>query len=269
MDTKRGEKAEYILQPNHVTNARYEYTLIQERIFTAIMYYLQDTIKDFIKYITPQQLELFKENKEDPTRIKLTIPLKHITRPSDYKSILPAAKKMIEIAISFPYETPAGIDVKILPLITDADRPYGGTRRSGEMMLTITREVAEILINVQKRGNVPVKYTRYVYQIAQNTASKYTSLLYKKIASWKFKGGFTISLKDLYKDICVQGIYQKDGKILYKEIKKNILEKAKNELYQKADCWFEYIENYEGRRVKSVTFKVITPELHSEARPSE
>ena len=37
--------AEYIIQPNHVTNARYEYTLLQERIFTAMMHYLQKPLE--------------------------------------------------------------------------------------------------------------------------------------------------------------------------------------------------------------------------------
>ena len=122
-------------------------TKLQEQIFTALMYYSQDVIKDFIKYITPQHLGLLKENEEDPMRIKLTIPLNHITRPSEYKKVLSAAKEMTEIIISFPYETPAGANIKMLPLIAAAEIPYGDTQRSGKIVLTITKEVAEILIN--------------------------------------------------------------------------------------------------------------------------
>lgn len=257
------ELAEYIIQPNIVTNARYEYTLIQERIFTAIMYYLQNPIEELIHHADAKQLSLFKENEEDPYQIKIAIPMNHITRPDDYDRILPQAKKMVETAIVFPYKDENGEDIAhIYPLIAGAIVPMAGNRRCSHIELTISRKVAEILISVQKRGTMPVMYTRFVYQIAQNSSSKYTSLLYKKIASWKVKGGFTISLEDLYRDICVRKVYKtKDGNIDYRHFKERVLERAKEELYQKADCWFEYQEHYEGRRVKSLTFKVITPEM--------
>ena len=254
--------AEYIIQPNHVTNARYEYTLLQERIFTGMMHYLQADIKDLIHNATPQQLRIFSENEKSENIITLPIHLKDIALPEHYNQVVAAAKRMRNTSIVFKIKDKEGNESTVVDgLISRAVIPAAGHRRSSILEIDIHRQVAEILIDVQKKGNVPVEYTRYVYQIAQQASSKYTSLLYKKICSWRAKGGFTISLENLHKDICVRKVYlKKDGTVNYKNFKEKVLEKARTELYQKADCWFEYAELYEGRSVKNLRFKIITPE---------
>jgi hypothetical protein len=35
----------YIQQPNRVTEASYDYTLVQKKILTAVLYYLQEAIR--------------------------------------------------------------------------------------------------------------------------------------------------------------------------------------------------------------------------------
>lgn len=257
------ELAQYIIQPNAVTNAVYEYSLFEERILTGIMYQLQTPIHEFKKYADVKQLSLFNDpTRESEDTVKLLIPLKDITTAPHYEQVEAAAKKMRQTNVVFPIMRDGLPYTVIAGLIDEATVPMVNNRRSSHLEVRMSKKVAEILINIRKKGDVPVEYTRYVYQIAQNASSKYTSLLYKKIASWKVKGGFTISLEDLYRDICVRKVYlNNDGSVNYKNFKQNVLEKAKKELQQKADCWFEYIENYEGRRVKSITFKVITPEF--------
>ena len=253
--------AEYIIQPNHVTNARYEYTLLQERIVTAIMYELQSPINDIIRGTDVRQLDLFNEKINNDNVVQIFIPLQNITTAPNYKYILPTAKRMVETSITFPTKMAnkeGGFSVR--PLLDEAKVPEHGNKRS-VLEIYIKKDIAKMLIDISMRSpRFPVEYTRFVYQIAQNASSKYTSLLYKKICSWRAKGGFTISLENLYKDICVQSVYQKDGKIAYKDFKRFVLEKAKDELFRKADCWFEYVELYEGRSVKNIRFKVITPE---------
>ena len=254
--------AEYIIQPNHVTNARYEYTLLQERIFTGMMYYLQTDIKDLLHNATPQQLRIFTENEKADNIITLPIPLKDIALPEHYNQVVAAAKRMRKTSVVFKIKDHEGNESTVVDgLISRAVIPSAGHRRSSILEIDIHRQVAEILIDIQKRGETPIEYTRYIYQIAQQASSKYTSLLYKKICSWRAKGGFTISLENLHKDICVRKVYlKKDGAVSYKHFKEKVLEKARKELFRKADCWFEYVELYEGRSVKNLRFKIITPE---------
>jgi len=253
--------AEYIIQPNHVTNARYHYSLIQERIFTAIMYFLQRPIEEILRQRIPKQLDIFEESKASSSLIKITIPLKEITVAGNYHSILPAAKKMVETSIIFPVKKENGdTNTVVAALVTKVEIPPN--RRNAQLELSLSREVAEILVDIQKKQEIPIEYTRYMYQIAQGASSKYTSLLYKKICSWRKKGGFTILVENIYKDLCVQDVYlNKDGTINYKNFKSRVIEKAKQELFQKSDIWFEYSENRQDGRVHSLTFKIITPEL--------
>jgi len=170
--------AEYIIQPNHVTNARYEYTLLQERIFTGMMYYLQTDIKELLRNANPLQLQIFSENKETDNYITLPVPLKDIAHPGNYNMVVAAAKKMRKTSIVFKVKDEEGNESTVVDgLISRATIPSAGHRRSSFLEIEVSRQVAEILINVQKKGNIPVEYTRYIYQIAQQASSKYTSLL--------------------------------------------------------------------------------------------
>jgi len=258
------ELRNYVVQPNQVTNARYEYTLIQERVFTAIMYKLQDVIKKKINYnpIQNMQTDLFANHSSEDVEntIKITLPLKDLADKSKYNTVIESAKKMGNISIEFP-SFKENID-RTYYLLRAVDTPAIGNRHQN-LDVYINRDVAEILINViTNRLGQPVEYTRFMYEIAQQASSKYSSLMYKKICSWKKRGGFTILLEELYKDLCVNNAYLlPDGRINYKNFKSKVLEKSKEELFQKADCWFEYTENYKGRSVHSINFKIITPQL--------
>jgi Protein involved in initiation of plasmid replication len=255
----------YVMQPNHVTNARYEYTLTQERIFTAIMYGLQDPIKRKLKVQATHQLDLFADfMADDDSAIKLSIPLKDIAPKSAYDAAIKAAEKMSAISVVVPgvgKNNEVDSNIKFFLIRAIRTPAVGGRRKKIEII--VNRDVAEILINIMSnRPGIPSEYTRYMYQIAQSASSKYTSLLYKKICSWRKRGGFTILIDELYKDLCVNNVYlNPDGTVRYKSFKQKVLEKARKELFQQADCWFEYSENYKGNRVHSLTFKIITPEL--------
>jgi len=258
------EISTYIMQPNHVTNARYEYTLLQERVFTAIMYGLQDPIKNKLKVPADRQLDLFAGYlANDDNVIKLSIPLSDIAPKSAYESAIKAAKKMTAITITTPGVNKQNIiDSEIdFVLVKAIQTPLVGSRRKNIEIL-INRDVAEILIDIMSnRPGIPSEYTRFMYEIAQSASSKYTSLLYKKICSWRKKGGFTVLVQDLYNDLCVNNVYLNEDKtVRYKDFKRYVIEKARQELFQQADCWFEYSENYKGARVHSLTFKVIAPE---------
>ena len=138
-----------------------------------------------------------------------------------------------------------------MPLLVDTKVPKTRTK-SSTLEVYINKEVVKILTDVS------TEYTRYIYQIAQQISSKYSSLFYKKICSWKHRKEVTVLLEELYKEFCIDKIYStKDGKVNYSDFKHKVLEKAKKELFQKADCYFEYTENYKGRSVYSITFKVI------------
>src|ERR1035437_10946776 len=104
-----------VRQPNRVTNAKYDYTLTQQRILLRIMKELQDTITKFDKGTPEQQLNLFKESEHE---LFLRIPLKDVCKDkSYYDEVRVALEQIANIPVQF-----AGVD----PLTGESAKRIGG-----------------------------------------------------------------------------------------------------------------------------------------------
>lgn len=253
----------YMFQPNRVTNAVYDYSLIQEKIFNAVMFRLQDAIKLSLKGNDYKQLTLFKEFEND-NQIKLSIPLKEISIPQHYKYVKDSIKQLASIVVEIPY-TDKKTNEKRLKIsgLLEADIPVE-SNRSSSVDIFINKDIAHLLIEIeQNQFGQPVQYTRFIYEIAQNATNKYTSRIYKLICSWRKKGGFTISLEEFKEQLGIESKYK-----YFNDIKKRILLPVQEELFEKADCWFNCNSNdfitKQGNTVTHLNFKVITPELIEE-----
>jgi Initiator Replication protein len=253
----------YIYQPNRITNAVYDYSLIQERVFNAVIYYLQEPIKLSLKGENYVQLSIFKEFEELPV-IKIQIPLREITIPQHYDQVKKSIKQLASIVVEIPYYNEARGEKRIVYKgLLSADIP-DVSNGSSVIEIEVDKRVAKLLIEIeQNKLGQPINYTRYVYEIAQNASNKYTSRIYKLICSWRKKGGFTITLEEFRKWIGIEDKYK-----YFTDIKKNILIPVQEELYEKADCWFncksEDFVTKQGNSVTHLNFKIITPELIEE-----
>lgn len=253
----------YVYQPNRVTNAVYDYSLIQERLFNAVIYYLQDAIKLSLKGENYAQLALFKEFEQQQF-IKIKIPLREISIPQHYDQIKQSIKQLASVVIEIPYNDEITKEKRVVYKgLLSADIPQMASRTS-VIEIEIDKRVAKLLIEIeQNKTGQPINYTRFVYEIAQNATNKYTSRIYKLICSWRKKGGFTISLDEFRQWIGIEEKYK-----YFADIKKNILLPVQEELYEKADCWFncksDDFVTKKGNTVTHLNFKVITPDLIQE-----
>lgn len=253
----------YIYQPNRITKAVYDYSLIQERIFNAVIFYLQEPIKLSLKGINYTQLSLFQENEAAPF-IKIQIPLREISIPQHYAQVKKSIKELASIVVEIPYYDELKKENRVVYKgLLSADIPVESSR-SSVIEIEIDKRVAKILIDIeQNKVGQPVNYTRFVYEIAQNASNKYTSRIYKLICSWRKKGGFTIPLDEFRKWLGIEDKYK-----YFTDIKKNILIPVQEELFEKADCWFncnsEDFVTKQGKSVSHLNFKIITPELIQE-----
>jgi plasmid replication initiation protein len=254
---------DYIYQPNRVTNAIYEYSLTQEKVFNAVMYYLQDAIKISRKGEDYTQLALFKDFN-DSQFIKFTIPLKELSKPQNYEHVKKAVKRLASIVIEFPFKDEVTKEKYIrYQGLLSANVPVENNR-SSYIQVEIDKRIAKILIEIdQNQFGQPINYTRFLYSIAQSAKNKYTSRVYKLICSWRKKGGFVISLDSFREQMGIDSKYK-----YYNDIKKHILVPVQEELFEKADCWFncnsEDFITKQGNTVTHLNFKVITPELIKE-----
>jgi hypothetical protein len=91
----------YMQQPNRVTEATYDYTLVQKKILTAVIYFLQEGIKHRLNGYSYEQLEIFKQNPSE--RIQIKIPLHEITPSKQYYSdVRESAKMLASIIVRLP-----------------------------------------------------------------------------------------------------------------------------------------------------------------------
>lgn len=234
-----------IRQPNSVTNAKYDYSLTQQRVFISVVKELQDSITKHNNGGVPiSQLNLFTEHADF---VRFTLPLKGICKDkSYYAEAIDAVEKIANIPFRFAAKNPTtGEDaLRVGGLFT----AYVPNKYDRSITIEMPKDVAKQMIML-KEG-----YTSFAYEIAFNARNKYTVRIYQLISRWKDRGGYKISLKD-FKDWLMLGDKYND----YAQLKRRVIDPAYNELYQKADCWFEIAQvEREGKTVKYLHIKIIT-----------
>lgn len=250
---------DYIIQPNTVTNSINNFGLYEERVFNAIIYQLQEAINLDKNGKNYKQLNLFQHDV-----ISIQLPLKDISEPRNYSRVKQVIKRMSLSPVSFTYFNHLGQSTDFSSGLFSAHVPTEGSS-GGKILINIEAVVADLLIKIQKdsKGN-PIQYTRYIYQIAQQVKSPYSSKIYKLISSWKKKGGFYISRKDLYKRLGINEDAYRD----HYDFMRRVIKPVHKELFEKADCWFNYkardfiVKEGDSSRGKVLgyNFKVITRE---------
>jgi hypothetical protein len=252
-----------IYQPNRVTKAVYDFSLIQEKVFNTVMYYLQEAILKRMKGEDYTQLSLF--NNENNHDITFEIPLREITRlPQQYPYIKESLKELAGSVVTFPYYDENKNEKRIRYTGLFRADISENAKWTSTIRIEIDRHIAKFLIEVDlDKQRKPINYTKYIYEITKTAKNKYTPRIYKMICSWKKKGGFIISLNEFRNWMGIENKYK-----YYRDIKKYILVPTQEELMNKADCWFncqqEDFTIKDRNQVTHLNFKVITPDFIKE-----
>lgn len=252
-------KKDFILQSNRVTDAVYDFSVIQERIFNTIIFNLQSAIKLSFDNKDYGQLSLWK-NLNNSRVVTLKIPLKVICTPQNYDKAKKAIEELSSIPVKIPFIDDNNKELYFVGTLFNAYLSKVNDY-SSYVDISIDKEAAKWLIEIQKDNHgKPIHWTYFMYQIAQSAKNKYTAKIYKKLCSWRDKGAFRISLDEFRKWLCIDEKY-KD----FSDIKARILIPVQNELTNKADLWFncnakDFITR-QGNKVTYLNFKIIKPDL--------
>jgi hypothetical protein len=251
-----GKKLTTLYISNHLINAKYNYSLIQERIFNYVIFHCQEYINK-VKNGTPiYQLDLFNDDSSSTVQIKIA--LKHIAPPDEYDHVRESMQKMCSILLQTQVTDKHGKSWQQWQgLFLKVNIP-AETKRSAFMIATMDIAIAQMIVSMQRRQDgTPINYTTFMYEVAMNTKNKYTPRIYKLISSWKNKTGFYYSVEEL-REFLQLGDKYKDMEAL----RRRILIPVWQELKENADCWFNLTEtNFEvkeGKRVVGFNFKVIS-----------
>jgi hypothetical protein len=247
-----------VYQSNRSTLSRYSYSLHQERVFTYIIYYLQEYIKRSMNGDNVLQMNIFNTTGD----IEIPIPLADITQPAQYNQVRKAIEDMMKITVRIPYTDADGKKWREITGLFSSIHMPEDTTRSNKVIVYMKQHVAEMVIHVdRKQGAVSAhNYTSFMFEIAMGTKHKYTPRIYKLLCSWRKKGGCIVTVDDLKLWLGLDDSYTD-----YNSIKRRILSPVAEELRKKADCWFnvsdETFEEKDKGRVVRLHFKIISPDI--------
>ena len=216
-----------IIQPNQITNARYEFTALQKNIIYEIIGVLQ-------KHMSNEEridMDLFNN-------FIISLDVNSLVKGTNYKPVWDAAEKLQNVSFKFDYNAKDGKHRRSAVLVTTVNHKYG----SGSVEIRINQDAIPVLLYIGKG------FTQYQKTIAITLRSVHAKRMYELCNRWKDQGGFIMTLKEFRQTLNIEKKY---GKIY--DLKNRVLDTAQKELKQSADVWFEY----EMKKVSSRSFNVI------------
>lgn len=241
----------WLKQSNIITLMSYDFKTLQIRVLIALIEKIQNAMEESINNTPFEQLTLFSEfNNSD--KIHFAINYRDLgVEPYQYSEVKAVLKQLATIPVEFDAEDPiTKADSWVVAGLFKAYIPKATHQK--QFTIEMEKDVAKAFVNVDKG------FTRFIKEIAYNTQSKYTVRMYLLISSWKDKGGFSI-----YTDRFRHWLKLEDKYPKFKDLYKRIIKPVYDELFEKANCWFEMAEVYrEGESEPyKLNFKVVKSAL--------
>lgn len=254
------EYKKVVYQPNHLTNAQYNYTLIQERIFNYIIFYLQTYMNKVMNGAVVVQMDIFEQKEKD--YIDIEIPLALIGKPRQYGEIRQRAVEMMTITVEVNLTNHNKEKVnRVQSMLTHVDIPdKDEKRRSGTLPIRISKVIAMLMLNIERRNGTPICYTSFLFNIALQAQNKYTSRIYKLISSYKrpadtAPGMYRVSYEK-FRDILQIGNKYRD----YEAFKRCVIMPVYEELKEHGDIYFELSESRDpNKKINMLNFIIKYP----------
>ena len=242
-----------VYQSNSVTTARRDYTMMQERIFTWVMYNMQADIKKVMNGTPVEQLRIFSPELESDV-VWTKIPLAYLGRSDQYRDIRDSVEKLATISVKMKNKE-KGHQI-ITGLFSAIQVPDEG-KRSSDLILSMRRDVAAMLMHIDRERGLPARYTSFSLFVTAQCKNKYTSILYKLLCSKRDLGGWRVPYSELRDILQIDNNSYKN----YYDFKKRVLIPVSKELQKLGDIYFKSadsnMETLDGKKVVAVNFKII------------
>jgi len=219
-----------IIQPNQVTNARYDFTSVQKNILYQIIERLQPLM-------TKEEIKLEEQ--------QFTFKLKEIDPNRNYQRIIQEVKKLYSKPIEYTFTPKNGRKTEVLSTVIGS---------------VIHEENSEEVTFIVPSYAMPffcyygaIGFTSLQKTIAISLRSTYSKRIYELCCRWKDKGGFVMPISELRSILMLENKYKLIG-----HFKSRILNTAQKELKEKADLWFEY----DLKKVNSRSYNIISFKIH-------
>lgn len=242
---------ELIVTPNNILEAVAEFSVYQWRIYAVIILLMQEETK---KSFDNGQI-VIKEFLQKEI-ILLNVPLRKISKPSEYRDVKESLLKMSKISCEIGYNEKGKKQIMSGSLFT-VDIPVIANWKSS-VKIRLHPQVAQLLLTFQRdfQGR-PIFYSFFRPDIIFLLKSTYHIKLYYFLCSWRNKATSHIKIEELYRVLGILGKYD-----LFSDFKKDILLPCYKALHKRGDVWFDINDDdflqKEGQRVVSLNFSIVT-----------
>jgi plasmid replication initiation protein len=225
-----------LVQPNKVTNARYDYTEVQENVLTCMI----EAIQDHMTKEKPIETDLFGH----PTiRIKAS----EIAKGNTKLYVLQQLRELRKKDIDFEYINDKG---QTEDVTTGLISSFRSIRETDFIEVEISVWAIPFLLYWGKG----VGGTVFSKTIALTLKGVYTKRLYKFCKRWEDVGGKAMDLDEFKQMLMVEGKYKKPA-----DLKRFVLEPAKKQMAKHADVCFKYeFKKIRSRSYNSISFKIFS-----------
>lgn len=261
-------ESKWLVQPTAVTFMRYDYTLLQSKIFVRIICALQDAIQEAIHNHyngINEQLSIFTSAEYesiigDPNKITLRLPINSFgVSKTQYKQLKAALSVLASIPVEIPFKGRDGKDWVRYTNLCNVEVPK-------------TYQVTNVYVNMEKETalhmlNLDFGFTRYFCEVILQSKCAYTPRLYTYLSVFLNEGGTKWKMDELRKYLRLKD----DQYSYFRDFRKRILDAVKVELKEKFDegisnFYYEYDVEYNAGRKKygtpdAIVFKIISREL--------
>lgn len=254
IEQTQAKNPDLIATPNRVLEALAEFSVYQLRIYATIIELLQESLKRSFEEGSAAVNEIVNQDV-----ILLSIPLKKISKPSEYRDVKQSLLKMSKINCEITYSKNGKKQIMSGSLFT-ADMPIEPNRRSN-ITIRLHPQVARLMLTFQRNDQgQPTYYSKFDPEIVRKLRNKHTIRLYFFLCLWRNKRRLNIKVDKLYQILGLGSTYP-----LFSNFKKHILLPASNDLAGFRDVWFE-IDNpnmfvKQGNKVVELNLGIMTQEV--------
>lgn len=259
----------WLIQPTVLTMMRYDYTLMQSKIFLQVIDCLQGAIKkafNAYKKNKSEDLEmsLFSNdeiiNPENSDSIKLKIPIKKFgINPTQYNQLKEAFKSISSVPVEIEFTDKEGVDWQQFDNLCSVTIPKNssGSNRTDYVYVDIKKRTAAYMLSM-KSG-----YTKYLKQTVLLSTNSYTSRFYMLLSLYRTrKQSPLIRLSDLRQMLRLENKYPR-----FCDFKRRVIDVAYNDLKSMcergvADFYFEWEKVYTTKSNKTGNPDIIKFTLH-------
>ena len=222
-----------MVQSNHVTQARYNYSIYQQRVLAYVMYVNQPYIDHIKRGITTvEQLDMFSGRLPSDV-YGLDIPLHIIGPPSQYKEIRAEIANMATIQVRVMTENKGMM--KIAGLFSSVEIPVEEGRRHNNARVEMRKDVMQALMNIIRKEDKAQQFTIYQLHVCFAAKFKYTGKMYMILCSYRERGIFTPTVEEL-RDLLQIPDHMYPN---FSDFKRFVLDRIAKELQEIGDIFYD------------------------------